>query len=355
MKSNAIVITAGMLDDIHAKTTHGLLRASDRFNIVGIIDAKHAGKDASDVVERVSAKVPVYADFDDFLKRSAEPAEYCIIGVATKGGIIPPDMKQVIKEAITNGFGIINGLHEFVSEIEELKQLANAKKVKLLDIRKPRSRKELRFWSGEVYRIPSPIIAVLGLDCAVGKRTTSRMLVKAMKDIDFNAEMIFTGQTGWLSGIKHGFIFDATYNDFISGEVEAALLACYDDGNPDVIFIEGQSALRNPSGPCGSEFLLSGNAKATILQVVPSRSNFKGFENMNCPLPNINDEIELIRMYNSSVLGITINSEHLSKDEAFAEKSRIESETGLPVALPFFEGVEPLVPSLQKYIKNYKG
>ena len=58
--------------------------------------------------------------------------------------------------------------------------------------------------------------------------------------------MIYTGQTGWLQGGKYGFIFDSTLNDFVSGELEHAILTCYEETNPDVILIEGQSALRNP-------------------------------------------------------------------------------------------------------------
>ncbi|HEX9650839.1 MAG TPA: DUF1611 domain-containing protein [Cyclobacteriaceae bacterium] len=354
MKSNAIIITAGILDDIHAKTTHGLVRGTDKFNIVGVIDSNHAGKDAGEVIDGKKRNIPVFRDFEDFRNKSPQKAELCIIGVATKGGRIPAEMRDVIKEAISSGYGIVNGLHEFVSEIKELKELAGEKGVELIDIRKPRPRNELRFWSGEIYRILSPIIAVLGVDCAVGKRTTSRMLVQSMKDVGINAEMIYTGQTGWLCGIKHGFIFDATYNDFISGEVEAALLSCYDDQKPEVIFIEGQSGLRNPSGPCGSEFLLSGNAKGSILQVVPHRKNFKGFENLNCSLPSATDEIALIKMYNSEVIGITVNTEHLTKEESFQAKTQLEKETRLPVALPLFEGVEPLVPALVEYVKNYK-
>lgn len=38
MKSNAILITGGLLDTISAKTAHGLIRGTERFNIVGVID-----------------------------------------------------------------------------------------------------------------------------------------------------------------------------------------------------------------------------------------------------------------------------------------------------------------------------
>ena len=83
------------------------------------------------------------------------------------------------------------------------------------------------------------------------------------------AEMIYTGQTGWMQGSPYGFIFDSTVNDFIGGELEKAVLTCAREAKPDYILLEGQSALRNPSGPCGSEYLLSANAKGVILQHAP--------------------------------------------------------------------------------------
>ena len=46
MRSTAIVLTLGKLMTNAAKTAHGLIRGSDRFRIVGIIDDEHAGQDA---------------------------------------------------------------------------------------------------------------------------------------------------------------------------------------------------------------------------------------------------------------------------------------------------------------------
>jgi uncharacterized NAD-dependent epimerase/dehydratase family protein len=42
-KTNAIIITAGHLDSSNGKTAHGLIRGTERFNIVAVIDNKHPG------------------------------------------------------------------------------------------------------------------------------------------------------------------------------------------------------------------------------------------------------------------------------------------------------------------------
>lgn len=101
--------------------------------------------------------------------------------------------------------------------------LAKEYEVSLTDVRKPKSRENLSFWSGEIYKVTSPIIAVLGMDCAMGKRTTARLLTQMCRANGLKAEMIFTGQTGWLQGGKYGFIFDSTLNDFVSGELKMPL------------------------------------------------------------------------------------------------------------------------------------
>jgi uncharacterized NAD-dependent epimerase/dehydratase family protein len=101
------------------------------------------------------------------------------------------------------------------------------------------------------------------------------------------------------------FIFDATLNDFVTGELESALVKCFEEARPDIMFIEGQSALRNPLGPCGSEFIISGQAKAVVLQHKPARRYFKGTEACPVEIPSVKSEIELIRTLGAETLALT--------------------------------------------------
>src|SRR5689334_1446891 len=120
MKSNAIVITGGYLHTGNAKTAHGLVRGTDRFTIVGIIDDKNAGKDAGEVLDGKKRNIPVYSSLDEFSSKSADNAKYCIVGVATKGGVIPDSLRKMLREALEKGYSLVNGLHEYVSDIPEL-------------------------------------------------------------------------------------------------------------------------------------------------------------------------------------------------------------------------------------------
>ena len=278
LKSNVIVITAGHLDSNSGKTAHGLIRGTDRFYILAVIDHKHAGKDAGEVLDGKKRNIPVYASIADFAGHHKEKVKYCVIGVATKGGVIPESLRVMLREALEHGIGLINGLHEQISEVPELANLAREKGLEIIDVRKPKRFKDLHFWSGIIKSVHCPKIAVLGTDCALGKRTTARFLTEAMRKAGYRAEMIYTGQTGWMQGAKYGVVFDSTLNDFISGEMEHAIVQCWLEAKPDIIFIEGQSALRNPSGPAGSEWIISADANAVVLQHNPPRKQYKDLE-----------------------------------------------------------------------------
>ena len=346
---NAIVLADGYLVSDNAKTAHGLIRKTSRYNIVAVIDSSSAGKDAGYVLDKIHRDIPVYATLNEFIRHSDKKAQYAIVGVAFAGGKLPAPILAQIKEAIQAGLSIVSGAHQFLSDMPEMVNLAVEKGVTLLDIRKPRPKDQLKFWSGDIMQVTAPIIAVLGTDCALGKRTTAVMITEAMKKKNMRAEMIFTGQTGWLQGHRYGFVLDSTYNDFISGELEHAVVTCWKETGADVIFIEGQSALCNPSGPCGSELLLSAQSKGVILQHAPSRVFYKGQEKTGTRI-SLARELELIRLYGSQVLAITLNTDKLTLEEAQAYKAQYEKEYGLPVVLPLEEGMDRLSGVIQEYV-----
>lgn len=349
-KSNAVVLTGGFLDTNNAKTAHGLIRGSDRYEIVGVIDPLFAGKDAGMVLDGHKRDIAIFKSISDFVERSGRKAQYCIIGIATKGGVLPESLKNVLKDALSCNLSIVNGLHEYVSDIPELAKLATQKGLEIIDVRKPKRAKDLHFWSGRIKEVECPKIAVLGTDCALGKRTTTRMLTRGMNEAGFKAEMIYTGQTGWMQGAKYGFIFDSTLNDFISGELEHALWTCYQEEKPDIIFIEGQSSLRNPSGPAGAEWILSADATSIVLQHSPARKKYKGLESYPVCIPSLEEEIQLIKMYGADTVAVTVNTHEMTLDEAREYAQTKEAELHVPVVLPLEEGVGRVVSVLSDII-----
>jgi uncharacterized NAD-dependent epimerase/dehydratase family protein len=350
MKSHAIVITGGYLATSNAKTAHGLIRGTDRFNIVGIIDHNSAGQDAGVVLDGVNRNIPVYSSMDDYARHGMRKATHCIIGVATKGGVIPDALRVQLKEALENDFNLVNGLHEYISDIPELASLAKEKGLEIIDVRKPKKVKDLHFWSGKISEVKCPKIAILGTDCALGKRTTTRFLVEAMRKAGYKAEMIYTGQTGWMQGAKYGFVFDSTLNDFISGEMEHAVVTCYQKEKPDIIFIEGQSSLRNPSGPAGAEWIVSAAADGVVLQHDPARKQYKDLEFYPAYIPALEDEIALIKIYGAPTVAITINTSKLKASDVADVVRAHEAKLGIPVVSPLEQGIDKLVPIFERMI-----
>jgi uncharacterized NAD-dependent epimerase/dehydratase family protein len=339
---SAIILTDGYLTDDHAKTAHGLIRGPSRYAILGVVDAAAAGADAGQIIDGRMRQIPVAAHVEELLPLLEQKPNYCVVGVATSGGRFTQGLLDELVAAARSGISLVNGLHQRLEDQPLLRELAKEQQLELLDLRQSRDTAELSFWSGQILRLPTMRIAVLGTDCALGKRTTCQLLVAALRQRRVQAEMIYTGQTGWLQGGKYGFILDATPNDFVSGELERAILACAEEAQPEVILLEGQSALRHPSGPCGAELLLSGAAHGVILQHAPGRLTFSGLEPLGCRLPSLSSEIALIRAYGVEVWAVALNEGGLSDAELSAVASRLSCELELPVVLPLRGGAEPL-------------
>ncbi|MGA1543330.1 MAG: DUF1611 domain-containing protein [Saprospiraceae bacterium] len=348
MIKNALVLTNGMLDTDFAKTCHGLLRGSTKFNIVGIVDENHTGKDPSFAIgASQNLNIPIVKSISHFTEHYQIAVDYAIIGIAVPGGQLPTALEKEILTALSLGISIINGLHTILSQRDDFASLARVNHCEITDIRKPKEFKQLSFWSGQIMKIPIPKIAVLGMDCGVGKRTTCKFLLDRLNQYGLKTQMIYTGQTGWMQGSSFGFILDSTLNDFVSGELEKTILDCFEQTNPQLILIEGQSSLRNPSGPCGSELLLSGNAKGVILQHAPGR---KYYEDTNIPLGSVYDEIKLIKLYGSEVIAITLNEENCSDVELESIKQEIQRQTGIPTIRPLKNGVDELIPVIEEFV-----
>lgn len=348
MDGTAILLTAGMLDSPNAKTAHGLIRETARYQVVAVIDENFSGRDAGEVLDGHPRGIPVYASLQAYLQAAkGQVADACVVGVATHGGLLPDFLVQQLKQALHANMFLVSGLHHFMSDVPELAELAAEKGLKLIDVRKPKKREELHFWTGEIFDVDCPIVAILGTDCALGKRTTTLMLTEALQASGVNAHMIYTGQTGWLQGRTYGFIFDSTLNDFVSGEFEHAIVDCYRREQPAMILLEGQASLLNLSGPCGAEYLVSAQAKHVILQHAPGRHFAEGWNREELRIAPLERFFKLIELYGSRVIGMSLNTQGLDLAEAKAAQASLEQELGIPVVLPLEEGVQGLLPTLQ--------
>lgn len=353
MDGTAIIYTQDKFSSLAAKTAHGLLRHGKRYEILAVLDSHHAGEDAGMVMDGKKLNVPIVEDLHQFLVESEVIPDFLILGIASAGGRIDPAWMPVMEAALRKGISIVNGMHHKLCDNPELAALAASNGASLIDVRKEKPIGQLAFWSGRIKEVGCPIIPILGTDCAVGKRTTARFLEEGLETRGIHAPMIYTGQTGWLQGGKYGFIFDSTLNDFVSGELEAAILQCWEFEKPDVILVEGQAALRNPSGPCGSEMLVSGRADACILVHPVGRTFHKGWEELGYRIAPLADEVALVKAYGVPTIGIALNTKDVTTEKASLAQKEFSQELNFPVSLPLESGVDSLVDSIQEFLGNW--
>lgn len=297
---------------------------------MSVIDSKQADADTGMILEQISNGIPVCRDLAHALERAGTVPDTFIYGVAPITGMLSPDERNVVLQAIEFGMNIVSGLHEFLSEDPEFAAAAASANVTIIDIRKPRDKKHLRLFTGRINDITCPRIAVLGTDCAIGKRTTATILARALNDRGIKAVMIGTGQTGMIQGARYGLALDAVPSQFCAGELEAVILEAYEAENPDIIIVEGQGALSHPAFSTSSFILRGSVPDGVILQHAPGRGHRCDFPAM--PMPEPAREIILIETFaETRVIGLTINHENMNAAEVRRAIKYFEAELGIPV------------------------
>jgi uncharacterized NAD-dependent epimerase/dehydratase family protein len=350
ISGDAIVYCDGAFNTPEGKTAHGLVRFTDRYNVLAIIDKKHAGKDAREVLDGQKSGIPIYESFPEAMEKTNKTAKYFVIGLAPDGGRLPEKALAVIESAINQGLNIDSGLHDFISNNKKLSALAQEKGVKIKDVRKTPDRDQLHFFTGEIEKVDALKLAVLGTDSAIGKRTTAWMIVHGIRNAGKKAEMIGTGQTAWMQGAKYSMIMDSCINDFVSGEIEHAVVTAYKEEKPDVIVIEGQGSLMNPAYPGGFEILAAGRPDYVILQHAPTRKEYDGFPGYR--LHSLSEQINAIQVISGKkVIAITVNHEGMKPEEIDDACKKITEEVNLPAFDVLAHGSQGLVDLiLSKYL-----
>lgn len=348
---DAIILANGAYDSPNGKVAHGLIRGGERFRIHAVVDPQCDGRDAGELLDGQARNIPAVGSVARAVATAEQAPEWAIVGVAPHGGRFTPELHAAAREALAAGMHLVSGLHDWAGDDPELAATAREAGVEIHDLRRPPPVRDLHFWTGAIRRVRAPRVAVLGMDCAIGKRTTTRLLTLGLHDRGHTSEMIYTGQTGWLQGGRYGFVLDATPNDYVSGELEQAIVRCDEEIAPDVILLEGQSGLRNPSGPCGAEFLLSGGADTVVLQTDPQREYFDGMEADGYRLPPVADEIALIRAYGAETVAVTLRGDPTDPVVA-ATRKELEAELDLPVCCPLHQDLAPVLDAVESRLKK---
>jgi len=353
-EGKAIVYCEGAFNTPNGKTAHGLVRRTLRYTILSVIDSNYAGCDAGYVLDRTEKNIPVMSDVQTALNESQSAGvqpTHLVIGIAPDGGRLSLKAREDVKLSIELGLNVDSGLHDFLSEDPEISALAKKHKVTIRDVRKTPPRNQLHFYCGKIEGVNCLKIAVLGTDSAIGKRTTAWILIDALQDAGYSAQLVGTGQTAWMQGAQYSILLDSLINDFVSGEIEHAVWSAWNDKHPDVIVIEGQGSLMNPAYPGGFEILAAGRPDIVILQHAPARKEYDGFPGY--PIHPLVIQIQAIELISGKpVVAITINHENLEQSDISNICEEIASQTGLPAFDVLLDGADGLVEVIEEFIEQ---
>jgi D-glutamate N-acetyltransferase len=273
----------------------------------------------------------------------AAGARTLVIGVANRGGKISQDWIDVLVKALEMGFDLASGLHNLLRDERDLMAAAQTHGGTLHDVRVPTDAYPI---ANGVKRSGKRVLAV-GTDCSVGKMYTALALDRAMIKRGMNSSFRATGQTGILI-TGHGVPLDAVVADFMAGSVEY-LTPDNDDDHWDII--EGQGSLFHVSYSGVTMALIhGGQPDALILSHEPTREHMRGLPDHTLPSLEVlrDTALPLARVANPDcqVVGVTVNTQAMSEDEAQSYLAGVEARMGLVTVDPFRQGADRIAEAL---------
>lgn len=310
-----------------AKTALGVMRYSD-YDIAGILDRENAGATANDFLDDLG-EIPVVEDASEI-----ESADALIIGISVMGGSFDSSWRDDVTTALQRGWDVISGLHTFLNEDEEFRELAEANGCDIWDVRNPPG--GLGVSDGSAEDVDAEVILTVGTDCSIGKMTTTMELCRTAREIGYDATVIPTGQTGIIVE-GWGNPIDRVVSDFAAGAVEEMIVE--KGSEHDYLFVEGQGSVIHPSYSGVTCGLLHGSMPDKLVLCHESnRETVHGFPGMTLPSPDA-----FVELYESlcnpvqpaEVVAGALNTSRIDDDrEASRALEEYETEIGGPATDP---------------------
>ncbi|QLD90822.1 DUF1611 domain-containing protein [Natronomonas salina] len=323
-----------------AKTAVGVLRYGDQ-EVVAVLDRDSAGTTVGDHLPDVDADdVPVVEGVED-----APAFDALVIGIAPIGGGFDESWRSDVRGAIEQGADVVSGLHYFLENDAEFRNLADEHGVELRDVRKPPD--DLTVADGVARDLDCEIVLTVGTDCSTGKMTTTLELVEAAREAGLDAGFVPTGQTGIVIA-GWGVPIDRTISDFTNGAVERMLVERADEH--DYLFVEGQGSIFHPAYSAVTCGILHGAMPDhLVLCHEAGREAIHGYESFSIPDPGRVADRYLDLAENvapAELLGGALNTYELDDDEADAAIEAYEESIGVPAVDPVRDGAEELIEQL---------
>jgi len=132
----AVVYSEAFFGTPDGKTANGLVRHSEKYEILSVIDSTQAGADAGAYLDDVPSGIPICADLEQAIALAGRVPDYFILGVAPLSGLLSRRQRGVVLDAMSRGMYVVNGLHEFLNEDLEFTAAAARYGVLIDDVRR---------------------------------------------------------------------------------------------------------------------------------------------------------------------------------------------------------------------------
>jgi uncharacterized NAD-dependent epimerase/dehydratase family protein len=345
-----IVLAEGKLGLETSKTAASVVRyLPDR--VAALVDSRHAGRTAQEVLGCGGA-IPVVGSLSAARVLSGREPRALLVGIANRGGTLPPELRPVLLEAVDAGLDVWCGLHERLADDEELAARARESGVRLVDLRDPPD--HLPVGTGLALETTAFRVLTVGTDCNVGKMTASLEIRRALRKRGVKARFAGTGQSGIVID-GAGIPVDAVVSDFVSGAAERITLEAAEGA--EVVLVEGQGSLFHPGYSAVTLGLLHGSMPhAMILCWMPGRRRVYGGGYGWLELPSPAQAIAAYEaamqwaapQLDSRVIGLSANTYDLPEDEARRWVEEAGRATGLPSTDPVRFGAGDLAEAVEQ-------
>jgi uncharacterized NAD-dependent epimerase/dehydratase family protein len=335
-----LILADGDFGPMTSKTANSVIRYLPE-RVVGVLDRQEAGRAVADVLG-FGGRIPVVPSMTEGLRLGPTAV---LIGIAPQGGRLPAEWRAWLLEAVDAGCDIWSGLHTFLADDPELVARAQARGVRLQDLRK--SPADLPIASGLAKAVEAYVVLAVGTDCNVGKMTAQLQLVRGLRERGLRTRFVATGQTGiMIEG--WGIAVDAVVSDFVAGAAERLVLEGAKEA--DVVLVEGQGSINHPGysavtlgllhGSCPDGMILCHQASREYLGDYRRTSEFR--------IPPLDQYVRWYEdlaaaVHPARVVGISMNTYDLDAAAAQDACASAEDMTGLPCTDPVRFDPAPLL------------
>lgn len=344
MEENAIIYCEGGLNSLDGKITHALIRSSERYKIIAVIDSTHEGMDAGRVLDGKKRKIPILRNLGAALDWAAKKElipQCLILGIAFPSKAISSMVEGVIQSALDAGLQIDAGFQSVPDTFCD--QAGRFRLPSSLEGERP-------IFSGKIQSVSALKIAVLGTDHGVGKHTTAWLMTKTLQRQGIPANLIGTSVTSWLRGSDHGLFLEAIPKGQQAGELEEAAYSAWKSGSRVLIF-EGYGSLLHPVNPGGTEILNTIQPDLVVLQHAANRVHYWGWPSYKLhSLSRQAKAIEVLAGRPVDALAIHPGTQDPKEGKKIVKK--LAEKTELPTWDVVAEGAEAMVAHLMNLARN---